>query len=85
MTFSILDNVGWPLFRTGQEQDAIRVFRRNLAAFGDRYVPNESLAEALYGAGERVEGLSVLAAWTEAHPDDDQARRVLINMRARGG
>ena len=85
VTPGVLDAHGWPLWRASRTGEALRLFRRNWEAFPDRYLPNESLSSALVSSGEVEEGLALLERWVEAHPDDDQARQVLLNLRRRAG
>ncbi len=83
ITPGVLDNLGWTLFRREQQQDALQIFKHNLEVFGELYIPNESLADALFYSGDQQSGIQVLERWTEAHPDDELARRALINLRTR--
>ena len=59
------------------------VFRKNLATFPDQYIPNESLADALWFAGDQDEAIRMFESWLERHPDHAMARRRLTNLRAR--
>ena len=63
------------------QADAILVFRRNLQHFPDEYIPNESLADALWIHGERETGIRMFEEWLERHPDHDMARRRLATLR----
>lgn len=78
---SILDGVGWRLHRRDSIDDALVVFRRNLELFPDAYIPNESLADALWFSGSREEGMAVLQRWVSANPDNEMGRRRLLNMQ----
>lgn len=77
---AILDALGWPLYRMGRQTDAVILFRRNLAEYPDQYIPNESLADALFFLGEREEAIRLFEAWLERHPDHAMARRRLTNI-----
>ena len=83
VTPGLLDGLGWGLFRQGRQEDAITLFRWNLAKFPDEYVPNESVAFALWDTGEEASALEILEGWLSRHPDHDRARRLLINLRGR--
>lgn len=82
VTAGLLDGLGWPLYRQDRVDDALRLFRHNLERFPSEFAPHESLADALVRSGRDVEaGLAVIERWLDQHPDDDRARRVLLNLR----
>ncbi len=81
--WTVLDNIGWAFFRKDRQQDALALFHRNAELFADKYVPNESLAEALFDVGQTEDGLAILERWIEKHPEDKQAQQVLLNLRQR--
>ena len=83
VTWAILDNLGWGYSRSGREQDALQIFRKNLETFPDDYVPNESLSFALASSGELERGISLMEDWLERHPDHPSARRLLETLRSR--
>ena len=80
----LLDGLGWRLYRRGSQEDALAVFRRNIELFPDQYIPNESLADALWFHGERETAIGMYEHWLERHPDHEMARRRLVNLRAGG-
>ena len=84
MSPAVLDDVGWGLYRSGQQEEAIAIFRKNLDTFADRYIPNESLADALWFAGDKETPIRMFEEWLERNPDHAMARRRLTNLRARG-
>jgi tetratricopeptide (TPR) repeat protein len=79
--YSVLDSLGWTLFRRGNTDDALVVFRANLERFADQYIPNESLADALIQTDEQEAGVRLFEAWLEKHPDHETARRRLRALR----
>ena len=66
-----------------KQADAVQLFRRNLRQFPDEYIPNESLADALWFLDEREEAIGMFEAWLEKHPGHDMARRRLATLRER--
>ena len=84
MSPGVLDGVGWGLHRSDRQDEAITLFRKNLEAFPDEYIPNESLADALRLGGDREEAIRMFEAWLERNPDHVMGRRRLTNLRARG-
>ena len=83
MNSSILDTLGWGLFRAERQDAAMQIFRRNLEIFADEYIPNESVGDALWISGSREEGIGIFVAWLEQHPDHSRARRRLATLRSR--
>lgn len=81
VTFSLLDSVGWTIHRLGDEEAAVAIFRRNLERFPDRYIPHESLADALIFADDREAGIALYEAWLQRHPNHETARRRLAGLR----
>jgi len=80
---AVLDGFGWGLDRRDRQADALAVFRHNLRQFPDEYIPNESLADALWFRGERESAIKMFEAWLERHPDHEMARRRLAKLRSR--
>ncbi len=78
---SILDAVGWRLFRKDRKEEATAVLSRNLEKFPEEYIPNESMAFILNERGEKEPALRILEQWLDKHPDHDRARNLLINLR----
>lgn len=79
--FSVLDGLGWSAYRQDQIGTALEIFRRNLALYGDEYIPHESLGDALWFAGAHDAGAEVFDRWVSSHPEHEMARRRLLNMR----
>lgn len=81
--WSVLDGLGWGLFRQGEQDVALAVFQKNLDAFPDDYVPNESMADGLYFSERKdVTGaIEIFESWLERHPDHAMAQRRLTNIR----
>ena len=77
----LLDGLGWRLWRSERQPQAIAIIEANYARFPDEYVPNESMAFILDDAGETERALEILERWLERHPDHDRARRLIVNMR----
>jgi len=84
MAPAVLDGLGWGLYRSGLQEDAVFLFRRNLEAFPDRYIPNESLADALWIMGDHETPLQMYEDWLERNPDHAMARRLLTTLKAGG-
>ena len=80
---ALLDGLGWGMYRQGQQEEALAVFRHNHQQFPDDYIPNESLADALWLQGERETAIQMFEAWLELHPDHAMARRRLETLRSR--
>ncbi|TDI40626.1 MAG: c-type cytochrome [Acidobacteria bacterium] len=78
---ALLDGVGWGLFRRDRQDDALAVFRRNHQQFPEEYIPNESLADALWNHGERDQAIEMFEAWLARHPDHAMARRRLATLK----
>ncbi len=79
---ALLDGLGWGLYRQGQQEEALAIFRHNHQQFSDDYIPNESLADALWLQGEREAAIQMFEAWLERHPDHAMARRRLGTLRS---
>ncbi len=79
---ALLDGVGWGLYRRDRQDDALAVFRRNRQQFPEEYIPNESLADALWLQGERETAIEMFEAWLERHPDHAMARRRLATLES---
>jgi tetratricopeptide (TPR) repeat protein len=77
----LLDGLGWWLYRAEAIDDALTIFRRNLALYPDVYIPNESLADALWFHDERDDAILMFEMWLERHPDHAMARRRLDTLR----
>ena len=71
------------LYRRDRQDDALAVFRRNHQQFPEEYIPNESLADALWDQGERETAIEMFEAWLERHPDHAMARRRLATLESR--
>ncbi len=80
---ALLDGLGWGMYRQGQQEEALAVFRHNHRQFPDDYIPNESLADALWLQGEREAAIQMFEAWLERHPGHAMARRRLGTLRSR--
>ena len=81
----VLDGLGWQYYRSNRQQLALQIFRKNKAVFPDDYVPNESLADALWftdQAEARQESLAIFLAWLERNPDHAMAQRRLATLRS---
>ncbi len=83
VSWDLLDGLGWGLFREGHQEEALALFRKNLDTFPDDYIPNESMADALFfGENKDVAGaIEIFEAWLERHPDHAMARRRLTNIQ----
>jgi tetratricopeptide (TPR) repeat protein len=78
---SILDGLGWRIYRQERIDEALHVFRRNLQLFPAEYIPNESLGDALWFAGNKADGIAIFETWVKRNPGNDMGRRRLLNMR----
>lgn len=81
ITPGVLDGLGWYLFRTDRRDAALTVFRKNQELFGEDYIPNESLADALNLTGDRDTAVSLFEEWLARNPDHAMARRRLADLR----
>lgn len=79
--YSILDGLGWGIYRQERIDEALQIFRRNLELFPAEYIPNESLGDALWFSGDEAGGIAIFESWVENNPDNDMGRRRLLNMR----
>ncbi|MEE8523045.1 MAG: c-type cytochrome [Thermoanaerobaculia bacterium] len=77
----VLDWIGWGLYRRDRTAEALSIFRQNRETFPDEYIPNESLADALWFADEQTTAIEIFEAWLERHPDHAMARRRLTNLK----
>ncbi len=83
-SLAVLDGLGWSLYRSERQDEAIQLFRKNLEVFPDQYVTNESLADALWFTGDKVTPIRMFEQWLERNPDHAMARRRLTNLKAGG-
>ena len=60
---ALLDGLGWGMYRQDQQEEALAVFRHNHQQFPDDYIPNESLADALWLQGKREAAIQMFEAW----------------------
>jgi len=78
---SILDGLGWDIYRQERVDEALQIFRRNLQLYPAEYIPNESLGDALWFSDDKPGGIAVFESWVEQNPGNDMGRRRLLNMR----
>ncbi len=79
--YQVLDNVGWQLFRTGQQSSALTLFERNHNLFPAAYTPVESLADALWDSdttANRSRARELLERWLRDNPGHAEAQRKLM-------
>ena len=81
MSPGLLDGLGWRLWRSDRQPQAIAIIEANYLRFPDEYVPNESMAFILSDQGEQDRAEAILERWLEKYPDHARARRLLTNMR----
>ncbi len=81
MSPGLLDGLGWRLWRSDRQPQAIAIIEANYARLPDEYVPNESMAFILSEQGEQERAEAILERWLEKYPDHARARRLLTNMR----
>jgi len=81
VTPTLLDVLGWRVFRQDRRVEAMAIIRRNHAMFPEEYIPTESLAFMLDETGDRAGALRLLEQWLERNPDHQRARRLLLNLR----
>ncbi len=79
----LLDGLGCGLHRRERQDDALTVFRRNHQQFPGEYIPNESLADALWDRGERETAIEMFEAWLDQHPNHAMARRRVATLESR--
>ncbi len=85
VTYGILDNIGWQIYRQDRPAEALVLFRANREAFPDLYFTFESLVEARRGAGEITldETIQAYETWLADHPGHEMAEAQLTNHRRR--
>ena len=79
--YSVLDGLGWSIYRQERVDEALQIFRRNLQLYAAEYIPNESLGDALWFSGDKAGGIAKFESWVERNPDNEMGRRRLLNMR----
>ena len=79
--YSVLDGLGWSIYRQERVDEALQIFRRNLQLYAAEYIPNESLGDALWFSGDKAGGIAKFESWVERNPDNKMGRRRLLNMR----
>jgi hypothetical protein len=79
--FTILDDIGWGLYRRDRVADAMLVFAKNRNVYADEYIPNESMGDALWFSGDESAGIVIFEEWVGENPDHVMGRRRLLNMR----
>lgn len=79
--YSILDGLGWNIYRQERIDEALQIFRKNLQLFPAEYIPNESLGDALWFSDDKASGIAIFESWVEQNPDNEMGRRRLLNMR----
>lgn len=82
VNYSILDGLGWRIYRQERVADALQVFERNLQLFPTEYIANESLGDALWFSDDKSAGIKIFEAWVEENPEHEMGRRRLLNMQA---
>ena len=78
---SVLDGLGWGIYRQERIEEALQIFRSNVDLYPDEYIPNESLGDALWFSDDLAGGIAVFEIWVAAHPENDMGRRRLLNMQ----
>jgi len=79
--FTILDDIGWGLYRRDRVADAMLVFAKNRNLYADEYIANESMGDALWFSGNESAGFAIFEEWVGENPDHEMGRRRLLNMR----
>jgi len=80
-----LDVLAWSLYRSGEEDTALRLFELNHREHPDAFAANESLAYAVFGSISQEEGLEIARRWRAEHPDHEGGRQLLTELlRMRG-
>ena len=79
----MLDGLGWFLYGRDAREEAMTVFRRNFELLSEDFVPNESLADATRTMVGVEEAIALYEDFLRRHPDHDNARWKLRDLRAR--
>ena len=59
------------------------MFKHNLAAFPDQYIPNESMGDATWLLlDDLAAAIEIFDKWLAVHPDHAMARRRVATLRA---
>lgn len=72
-----LNDLGYRLLNAGLLEEAIGVFRRNVAEYPDSWNVHDSLGEAYLAAGRTAAARASYARSLELNPDNETAREVL--------
>ena len=79
--YSILDRLGWIIYRQDRIDEALQIFRRNFEMYPREYIPHESLGDALWFYDDKTGGIAIFTTWVRLNPDHDMGRRRLLNMQ----
>jgi hypothetical protein len=74
------DSLAWHLQRSGQEEIAMLLFELNYAEHPTAFASTESLAYAVFAAGDQERGLKLARDWIEAHPDHKGGHQLLAEL-----
>jgi len=83
IVWQVLDGLAWSLWQNDSEEEAIEVFEKNFALYPEEFVPNESLADATRSAVGVDDAIVIYEDFLRRHPDHDNARRKLRDLKAR--
>jgi len=80
---SLLDELGWRLFRSARRRPALRLFQLNYEEHPDEYTAVESLAWANESVGNHERAVELAEVWLRLHPDHELGRRLLTDLQGR--
>lgn len=80
-TPALLTQLGWTIFREGEEDAGYRVFQLNFEEHPDAYAATEDLAWGSAAIGNQALALELAEAWVARHPDHELGLRLLSDLR----
>jgi hypothetical protein len=80
-----LDPLGWVLQRSDRQDDAMVLFELNYAEHPAAFAPTESLAYAVFAAGDRDRAFDLAEGWVGSHPDHVGGQQLVSELRIMAG
>lgn len=80
---SMLDALGWGLFRSSNREAGVAVFELNMAEHPDAFVSHESLGWAYMQSGQADRGIELAEQWLEHNPGHELGETLLRDLRER--
>lgn len=80
----LLSSISWPLFRSGSEEPAVRLWELNFEEHPESYVATEDLAWGRESTGDHDGAIALAEAWVAGNPEHELGLRLLADLRDRG-